>query len=207
MRSQLWEHDYRLGVEYYQVLSMGLLMAPLPVVRIRCHDHCEVLAQRLVHRYCREILAPSLAHSLSSQRLVLDKRPSPPDIVIRAKHYKMAFSTHISIRGLVLRRSGGPGKAQESERTVPKSPGFLATVAPCPSQAPGRRARGRHGEVSGRERSARASFWAPAGPALFLALFKPPGQEENLSCEVRGPEEEGSPQNEEVVEDRSQTPK
>lgn len=77
MRSQLWEHDYRLGVEYYQVLSMGLLMAPLPVVRIRCHDHCEVLAQRLVQRHCREILAPSLAHSLSSQRVVLDKRPPP----------------------------------------------------------------------------------------------------------------------------------
>lgn len=201
MRSQLWEHDYKLGVEYYHVLSMGLLMAPLPVVRIRCHDHCEVLAQCLVHGHCREILAPSLAHSLSSQRVVLEKSPLPPDTVIRAKPHKMAFATHISIRGLVLRGSGGPGQAQELERMVHKSPRFLATMAPCPSQAPSRRAKGRHGEVSGREWSAKASFWALAGPTLFLPLLKPPGQEENLSCEVRGPEEEGSPQNEEVVED------
>lgn len=113
MRSQLWEHDYRLGVEYYHVLSMRLLMAPLPVVRIRCHDHCEVLAQRLVHGHCREILAPSLAHSLGSQRVVLEKSPSPPDNVIKAKPHKMAFSIHISIRSLVLRGSGSPDKAQE----------------------------------------------------------------------------------------------
>lgn len=153
MRSQLWEHDYRLGVEYYHVLSMGLLMAPLPVVRIRCHDHCEVLAQRLVQRHCREILAPSLAHSLSSQRVVLDKRPPPPDIVIRAKHYKMAFSTHISIRGLVLRRSGGPGKAQESEdgSQVPRVPGHCGALPkPRPRQeGKGKARRGvRKGAVS-----------------------------------------------------------
>lgn len=74
-------------------------------------------------------------------------------------------------------------------------------MAPCPGPEQEGKGKAQRGQVSRREQSARASFWAPGSPAQFLALLKPPGQEENLSCEVREPEEEGSPWNEEVIED------
>lgn len=134
----------------------------------------------------------------------MEKSPSPSGTAM-GPHPSTAFSAHI--QSVVLRVKAVQAKPREWERTVPKSSGLLVTVAPCPGPEQEGKGKARRGQGSGREQWARASFWAPAGPAQFLVLGKPPGQEENLSCEVRGPEEEGSPQNEEVIEDCSQTAK
>lgn len=116
LTAQLWEHERKLGIGYYRDLSMGLLMSPLPVVRIRCHDHYEVLAPCLVHGHCREILAPFSAHSLGSQGPVLEKRPSPSDTAIKATPLKIVslLNPHL-VSGLGRgwgRRVSRPSQAQ-----------------------------------------------------------------------------------------------
>ena len=150
-------------------------------------------------RPLQRILAPSPAHCLGSQRVVLEKISSSPHTVLRATPLKIAFSTCPLISGL-----GGvsPGQAQGMGDNISQAlrvPGHRGSL---PKPGTKREGKGKEwrGQSSRREQSARASFRAPAGPAQSLALLKPPGQEENLSCEVRGPEKEGSPQNKEVIE-------
>lgn len=125
LTAQLREHKHRLGIGYYHDLSMGLLMAPLPVVGIRCHDHCEVLAQCLVHGHCREILAPSPAHSLGSQGVVLEKRPSLSDTAIKATPLKTdtLLNPHLVSglgrgRGQVSRPSQAQGIGEDSSQVL-----------------------------------------------------------------------------------------
>lgn len=152
------------------------------MVTIRCHHHCEVSAPLLVLGQCRETVAPALAHSLGSQSVVSERSPTPSDSEL-APHLETAFSTCSSIGGLGYGGGARPSPGNRGGQFL--SPrGFWAMVAPCSSQV---QSRGQ-GEVSGRMQWARASFWAPGGPAQFLASQKSPGQEENLSGELTVPE-------------------
>lgn len=83
------------------------------------------LAQCLAHGPYRETLVSSLACSLSSGRVVLEKRPSPPDTVSGAIHAPQdSFLNPQSVIGLE-QGWAGPGQAQGME-----GDGSL-----CPSQA------------------------------------------------------------------------
>lgn len=132
---------------------------PLPIVRLRCHHHCPAFSATP-----GEALAPSMARPLGSWRVVSGK-----GLAYLAVTRVMPFNHH-SVRSL----GGGARPSPGQERGPFPSPlGFLAAVAPRPSQAQSRE----RGEGTRRARAPAGSS-RPRGPHSGL----PQGQLSAWSC-------------------------
>lgn len=123
--SWLWEHEHRLRRQVLSCPQHGTMDGPLSHGENQMSQLQWSLARCLAHGPCRETLVSSLACSLNSGRVVLEKRPSPPDTLSGAIHAPQdSFLNPQSVIGLE-QGWAGPGQAQ----------GMEGDGSPCPSQA------------------------------------------------------------------------
>lgn len=155
MRSQLWEHEHRLGVGHYYVPSRGLLMSP-SCGESQMSRPLGSISAMPGHGLCREMLAPSLAHSLGSPRG--SWRRAPPLLILPWGHTPQdSLLNPYSVSGL-----DGEGCAGQAQGMIEDSSQVLRVPGHCGS-LPRPRAGGQG------EGTERARLWKGAvGQGLIL---------------------------------------